>query len=502
MRSCSPRPNGDTEWHGYLTVGSAKVGLRIERSDETVSLRYFHTDHLGSIAAIADENGAVSERLSYDAWGKRRYANGADDPTGSVTSETKRGFTGHEHLDEVGLVHMNGRLYDPLIARMVTADPIVPDAMNSQSWNRYSYVGNDPLTFTDPTGHSWLSKAFKSIGNFFKRIGQFLKTIVNLIIRAALVVVLNVLLPGAGMAVSFIAAAAGAAIMTGINGGKIGDMLKAAVVAGITAIAFHGAGLVVKGLEAANEHVAAYVFKVASHAGIGCVSSAASGGSCGSGAAAAAVGAAATPLTAGIVGASRLGGVVASAMIGGVASVAAGGSFENGAVTAAFGYLYNHLGHMLRGVDAHYQLLDYLKSQPGGARWSGNITLLGLFGDLRPDLTYQGDGRTEIWEIKPVGQDGAAKAQLALYEEQAELRGEIVSPGENSRIFREGETSFRLNGGWFSSAQYEYYRRDNGVVTYKDIDGIGSAAGLKIWQQWPGVGPLPLPPKRGPFRIP
>lgn len=386
MRSCSPRPNGDTEWHGYLTVGSAKVGLRIERSNETVSLRYFHTDHLGSIAAIADENGAVSERLSYDAWGKRRYANGADDPTGSVTSETKRGFTGHEHLDEVGLVHMNGRLYDPLIARMVTADPIVPDAMNSQSWNRYSYVGNDPLTFTDPTGHSWLSKAFKSIGNFFKRIGQFLKTIVNLIIRAALVVVLNVLLPGAGMAVSFIAAAAGAAIMTGINGGKIGDMLKAAVVAGITAIAFHGAGLVVKGLEAANEHVAAYVFKVASHAGIGCVSSAASGGSCGSGAAAAAVGAAATPLTAGIVGASRLGGVVASAMIGGVASVAAGGSFENGAVTAAFGYLYNHLGDMLRGVDAHYQLLDYLKSQPGGARWSGNITLLGLFGDLRPDL--------------------------------------------------------------------------------------------------------------------
>jgi RHS repeat-associated protein len=57
------------------------------------------------------------ERLSYDAWGLRRQTNGEADPSGSIASETSRGFTGHEHLAEVGLIHMNGRVYDPLLGR-------------------------------------------------------------------------------------------------------------------------------------------------------------------------------------------------------------------------------------------------------------------------------------------------------------------------------------------------------------------------------------------------
>lgn len=80
---------------------------------ESISTRYFHTDHLGSISVITDENGVVLERLSYDAWGKRRFATGADDPTGSITSQSTRGFTGEEQLDTVALVHLNGRVYDP-----------------------------------------------------------------------------------------------------------------------------------------------------------------------------------------------------------------------------------------------------------------------------------------------------------------------------------------------------------------------------------------------------
>jgi hypothetical protein len=68
------------------------VGMHVENSDETVSTRYFHKDHLGSIAVITDESGAVLERLSYDAWGKRRYPSAYDDPSGSITSQTSRGF--------------------------------------------------------------------------------------------------------------------------------------------------------------------------------------------------------------------------------------------------------------------------------------------------------------------------------------------------------------------------------------------------------------------------
>ncbi|MCK9910093.1 RHS repeat-associated core domain-containing protein, partial [Microbacteriaceae bacterium K1510] len=112
----------------------------------------FHSDRLGSITALTEECGEIVEQLGYDGWGKRRHPNGADDPAGAITSQTSRGYTGHEMLAEIGLVHMNGRIYDPQIARVVSPDIIVSDATDSQAWNRYSYVGNSPLNATDPSG--------------------------------------------------------------------------------------------------------------------------------------------------------------------------------------------------------------------------------------------------------------------------------------------------------------------------------------------------------------
>jgi RHS repeat-associated protein len=103
----------------------------IQTAAETITTRYFHTDHLGSISVITNENGVVQERLSYDAWGRRRFANGADDTTGGIASQTMRGFTGEEELTVAGLVHLNGRVYDPLLARMTSADPTVTDPMNA-----------------------------------------------------------------------------------------------------------------------------------------------------------------------------------------------------------------------------------------------------------------------------------------------------------------------------------------------------------------------------------
>jgi RHS repeat-associated protein len=130
------------------------IGMRVEHSASGVYMRYFQKDHLNSIAVLTDEAGSVVEQLSYDAWGKRRHAaNGADDPAGSITSQTNRGFTGHEQLEEVGLVHMNGRVYDPLIGRFTSADPVTPEPFTTQSWNRYTYAANNPLKFLDPTGH-------------------------------------------------------------------------------------------------------------------------------------------------------------------------------------------------------------------------------------------------------------------------------------------------------------------------------------------------------------
>ena len=121
-------------------------------------------DHLGSIAAIADETGAVIERLAYDPWGKRRNVNGLADKADSLVGvNTDRGYTLHEHLDEVGVIHMNGRVYDPLIGRFMSADPFIQAPGNLQSYNRYAYVWNNPLGMTDPSGYWSLKKLFKTV---------------------------------------------------------------------------------------------------------------------------------------------------------------------------------------------------------------------------------------------------------------------------------------------------------------------------------------------------
>ncbi|MCA9965908.1 MAG: RHS repeat-associated core domain-containing protein [Anaerolineales bacterium] len=69
------------------------------------------------------------------------------------TNITDRGFTGHKHNAEIGLIYMNARFYDPNTNRMLTPDSIVPDPTNPQSLNRYSYTRNNPINRIDPTGH-------------------------------------------------------------------------------------------------------------------------------------------------------------------------------------------------------------------------------------------------------------------------------------------------------------------------------------------------------------
>jgi RHS repeat-associated protein len=120
----------------------------------TSTLSYLHNDHLGSIVAITDESGAVVERLAYDPWGRRRFTDGKADQLDSLKGQkTDRGYTEHEHLDEMGLIHMNGRVYDPLVGRFMSADDVISDPYAIQAFNRYSYVWNNPLQLTDPTGH-------------------------------------------------------------------------------------------------------------------------------------------------------------------------------------------------------------------------------------------------------------------------------------------------------------------------------------------------------------
>jgi RHS repeat-associated protein len=143
---------GELKRRHYISGGHGPVAV-LTRSGTTDELRYWHKDHLGSTQVVTDAGGAVVERLEYEPFGKRRGADNATDAAGTLAGQsTDRGFTGHEMLDEVGLVHMNGRIYDPAIGRFLSPDPFVPDPDNLQSYNRYSYVRNDPLSLVDPSG--------------------------------------------------------------------------------------------------------------------------------------------------------------------------------------------------------------------------------------------------------------------------------------------------------------------------------------------------------------
>ena len=146
----------------YIFAGGERVAVytKDDAPAPVERLRYLHTDHLGSVDTITDESGAVVERLSYEGFGKRRTASGAGAWTDAALPiaavETPRGFTGHEHLDALALVHMNGRVYDPVLGRFVSADPYIQFPESTQGLNRYSYVRNNPLHATDPNGYTEL----------------------------------------------------------------------------------------------------------------------------------------------------------------------------------------------------------------------------------------------------------------------------------------------------------------------------------------------------------
>ncbi len=237
---------GAVQWNEYLYAGGEMVGVHFDYNNAPATTRYFHKDHLGSIATITDTSGTVVERDAFDAWGKRRFPNGSDDPTDSITSQTTRGYTGQEELADVGLVHMNGRVYDPLIGRFTSADPVVGQPFDSQGFNRYAYVDNNPLAFTDPNGFCGF---FCILGHIFNPVQHFNDVLA--VVRAVNSVpvlgqVINIAtVTAAGVACQWCAvgvAAANASLVAGVESGKLGDAFKAGLIAGAEAAAFEEVG--------------------------------------------------------------------------------------------------------------------------------------------------------------------------------------------------------------------------------------------------------------------
>ena len=152
----STTSTGLTYWRHYVPTPGGSTVVISRNSNGTNSTTYVLPDHLGSSDTLLNESGAAVAKESFGAFGTRRGSNWsaatAPDWLG-IANTTRQGFTGHDMLDNIGLVHMNGRVYDPALGRFLSADPLIGDLGDSQSVNPYAYVGNRPLNATDPTGY-------------------------------------------------------------------------------------------------------------------------------------------------------------------------------------------------------------------------------------------------------------------------------------------------------------------------------------------------------------
>lgn len=122
-------------------LGEDIIGVK---RNNAVTYYYLLTDHQGSVLGIYDASGTEKYSATYDAWGQQTVTR---NDIGFL-----RGYTGHEMMPEFKLINMNGRLYDPLLARFLSPDNYVQLPDFSQSLNRYTYCLNNPLKYTDPSG--------------------------------------------------------------------------------------------------------------------------------------------------------------------------------------------------------------------------------------------------------------------------------------------------------------------------------------------------------------
>jgi RHS repeat-associated protein len=338
---------------GVIHLFANTTQIASVRTDGTI--QYYHGNHLGSASVITDSTGSVKETIEYLPFGSYRVRQDLDGSFPNVNYT----FTDQEDDDETGLYNYKARLYDPLLGRFISADSIIPEPGNLQAFNRYSYCVNNPLVYTDSSGHWSLGDVFDDIGDFFSDVGD------------------AVWQPAAEITAGAVGACIGGPIGAGIAVGLVrygitGDA-NAALASAVQAGLFYGAGEVCPGNPFAH---------AAAGAAGGGIGAAITGQDIGRGMLVGGISGFAGTFAGGymkgwdpafqLIGRSVVGGVV-----GGIGSEIYGGSFaegfKQGAITAGYAEIFNGW--------FHDQFLPWLrKMKPGAPGYSNQNVMLGSHG--------------------------------------------------------------------------------------------------------------------------
>jgi len=383
----------------YIPGGGGTVAVWKRIAGGSTEVRYLHRDHQGSVVAATDYQGTVLERYSYDAWGKRR------DPGTWVTPAVgtfsfdpafnDRGYTGHEHIDHLGLVNMNGRVYDPEIGRFLSADPFVQFPESTQGANRFTYVGNNPLSYADPSGYFSLKEALSFAGIIFSIIAPGLSLAANAWLDAIMKGFCSGFLSAGGDLKAGLIGALGGVMFMGTH--KLADLGRLNDFGHAVAKGIAGGSLSALGGDKFEEGF------LGAFAGgyLGDKVGDNFGGAAGTG-----------------NKIELIKRVMRDSVIGGTAATLGGGKFRNGAVTAAFGRLYNDEALATREAEQKKELELQIKARIGevlsvDASSNGDLSVALKRGEIvKMEINSDGGYKIEIDKVL-IGQ-GQLEPQSAI----------------------------------------------------------------------------------------
>ncbi len=187
----------------HIFAGSIRVATRVVSAGPNAGTYFVHGDHLGGLNVLTNSTGAEVQRLTYLPFGE------TSTNVGSADFHDRR-YTGQRLDPETGLYFYEARYYHPALGRFISPDAIVPGAGNPQNLNRYSYVNNNPINFTDPTGHFSFKRFFKGL----------LKALPAIVVGIGV----GILTAGAGAPAAIAGMLGGmsaGAVNTGVNGGNL-----------------------------------------------------------------------------------------------------------------------------------------------------------------------------------------------------------------------------------------------------------------------------------------